>query len=309
LVAGFTSGDRIRPAPGFRRRPIQENGRVATLWVVGTPIGNLGDASPRCREILDRVDVIACEDTRRTGKLLESLGVEARRRMVSHFEGNEERRVPELVAALRDGRDVALVSDGGMPTLSDPGYRLIREAIEAGIEVDVVPGPAAAIAALSVSGLPTDRFIFEGFPPRKAGARKARLEEVAGDPRTLVFFESPRRVGAFLLEAAEVLGPDRPAVVARELTKLHGEVVRGGLAELADRFAVDVKGEVTVVIGGAPATAPDIPALARRVNELVAGGLARKEAAARVAAESGAPKRAVYDASLQGDTGPQNRTG
>jgi len=273
--------------------------RVGTLWLVGTPIGNLGDVSRRARETLDRVDVIACEDTRRTGKLLEALEVAPRRRLLSYFEGNEEERLPELLAALRDGRDVALVSDGGMPTLSDPGYRLIRASIDAGIEVDVVPGPTAAVAALAVSGLPTDRFVFEGFLPRKAGARRARLEEVAAERRTLVFFESPHRLGAFLREAAEVLGAARPAAVVRELTKLHGEVRRGTLAELADRFAGDVKGEVTVVVEGAPRAEPDVAALADEVNALVAAGMSRKEAAAQVAAATGASKRAVYDASLE----------
>jgi len=272
---------------------------AGTLWLVGTPIGNLGDVSRRARETLDRVDVIACEDTRRTGKLLEALEVSSRRRLLSYFEGNEEERLPELLAALREGRDVALVSDGGMPTLSDPGYRLIRASIDAGIEVDVVPGPTAAVAALAVSGLPTDRFVFEGFLPRKVGARRARLEEVAGERRTLVFFESPHRVGAFLREAAEVLGAARPAAVVRELTKLHGEVRRGTLAELADRFAGDVKGEVTVVVEGAPRTEPDVAALADEVNALVAAGMPRKEAAAQVAAASGASKRAIYDASLR----------
>jgi len=163
----------------------------------------------------------------------------------------------------------------------------------------VVPGPTAAVAALAVSGLPTDRFVFEGFLPRKAGARRARLEEVAAERRTLVFFESPHRLGAFLREAAEVLGAARPAAVVRELTKLHGEVRRGTLAELADRFAGDVKGEVTVVVEGAPRAEPDVAALADEVNALVAAGMSRKEAAAQVAAATGASKRAVYDASLE----------
>lgn len=269
-----------------------------TLFVVGTPIGNLKDATDRARETLGRVDVIACEDTRRTGKLLKALEIDSRARLLSYFEANERKRIPALLDDLRAGRDVALVSDGGMPAFSDPGYRLIRACIDAGIEVDVVPGPAAAVAALVVSGLPTDRFAFEGFLPKKAGQRRARLEALAGDPRTVVVFESPNRLRALLEHAADVLGPDRPAAVVRELTKMHQEIRRGSLKELAEDTPDEVKGEVTVVIGGASPEAPDLEALAARVNDLVETGASRKEAAARVAEESGAPKRALYDASL-----------
>ena len=269
---------------------------AGTLVIVGTPIGNLKDASDRLRETLGRVEVIACEDTRRTGKLVHALEIESPARLVSYFEQNERRRIPELLAHLRDGRDVALVSDGGMPAFSDPGYRLVKACIEAGIEVDVVPGPAAAVAALVVSGLPTDRFAFEGFTPKKG--RRARLEEVAADPRTLVFFESPNRLRSFLDEAAEVLGPDRLAAVVRELTKLHQEIRRGGLRELAEATPDQVKGEVTVVIEGATPARHDLDALAARVKALMEEGMSRKDAAARVAEETGASKRALYDASL-----------
>lgn len=272
---------------------------AGTLWLVGTPIGNLKDVTDRARETLARVDVIACEDTRRTGRLLKSLAIESRARLVSYFEANERKRVPELVADLRAGRDVALVSDGGMPALSDPGYRLIRACLDEGVEVDVVPGPAAPVAALVLSGLPTDRFAFEGFLPKKGGARRERLAAVAGDPRTLVFFESPVRLAAFLDDALHVLG-DRRGAVVRELTKMHQEVVRGRLSELTARIRGEVKGEVTVVLEGAPEPAPaDLGALVEKVRALMAEGASRKEASARVAEESGVSRRTLYQASLE----------
>jgi 16S rRNA (cytidine1402-2'-O)-methyltransferase len=276
---------------------------VGTLWLVGTPIGNLGDLSDRARDTLARADVVACEDTRRTRALLTHLGI-GRTKLISFFEGNEERRVPQLLEELRSGRDVALVSDSGMPGLSDPGYRLVSGALEEGLAIDVVPGPTAPVAALVVSGLPTDRFVFEGFLPRRAGARRARLEALAGESRTVVLFESPRRLPTFLRDAATALGNDRPAAVIRELTKAHQEVARGSLDELAARFGrADVRGEVVVVIGGASeAAAPPQPAeLAKKVRSLRATGLSRNEAAARVAAEAGASRREVYEASLRHD--------
>ena len=271
---------------------------AGTLFLVGTPIGNLKDVTDRARETLARADVIACEDTRRTGKLLKALAVRSDARLVSYFEANERKRVPQLLEELRSGRDVALVSDGGMPAFSDPGFRLVRACIEAGIEVEVVPGPAAAVAALVVSGLPTDRFSFEGFLSRKEGARRERLEELARDPRTLVLFESPRRLRSLLEEATEVFGGDREAAVVRELTKMHQEVRRGPLADLAADAREEEKGEITVVVAGAPPAEPDLELLAGRVNDLVASGTSRKEAAARVAEESGASKRELYEASL-----------
>jgi 16S rRNA (cytidine1402-2'-O)-methyltransferase len=272
---------------------------AGTLYLVGTPIGNLKDVTDRARETLARADVIACEDTRRTGKLLKSLQVDSPARLVSYFEGNERRRIPHLLEELRAGRDVALVSDGGMPSLSDPGFRLVRACLEAGIAVDVIPGPSAAVAALVVSGLPTDRFSFEGFLSKKPGARRARLEQLSNDARTLVLFESPQRLTTLLRDAARILGPDRPAAVVRELTKLHQEIRRGTLQGLADETLEEVKGEVTVVIGGAQPAEADLGELATRVNELVDEGLSRKEAATRVAEESGASRRALYDASLE----------
>jgi 16S rRNA (cytidine1402-2'-O)-methyltransferase len=269
-----------------------------TLRLVGTPIGNLGDASERAARTLGDVDVIACEDTQRTRKLLSHLGVSGRR-LVSFNEGNERRQVPFLLGHLRAGRDVAVVSDAGMPGLSDPGYRLVVACAAEDIPVDVVPGPSAAIAALVISGLPAARFAFEGFLPRKAGERRARLSSLAEDPRTVVVFESPRRLRALLADALAALG-DRRAVVVRELTKVHQEVLRGRLSELPSRLADEVLGEVVLVMeGAAPPPGADLEALGDRVEELTAGGLSRKEAAARVAQEAGVSKRALYEASLR----------
>jgi 16S rRNA (cytidine1402-2'-O)-methyltransferase len=270
------------------------------LWLVGTPIGNLGDVTDRARRTLAEADLIACEDTRRARKLLAHLDIRGAR-LVTFFEGNERRRVPELIEHLRAGRDVAVVSDAGMPGLSDPGERLVRAAVAEGIEVDVVPGPSAAVAALVVSGLPAARFSFEGFLPRKPGERRARLTQAAADSRTVVLFEAPRRLGALLAEAVEVLG-DRRAAVVRELTKLHQEVVRGPLPELAARYQdEEVRGEVVVVIEGRPSHVgrDELAALAERVEALTSEGVPRREAAARVAEESGASRRALYEASLR----------
>jgi 16S rRNA (cytidine1402-2'-O)-methyltransferase len=273
---------------------------AGTLFLVGTPIGNLGDMSQRARETLAEAEVIAAEDTRRAGRLLEAFGIE-KKRFVSLFDANEEERTGDILRHLRDGRSVAVVSDGGMPLVSDPGFRLVRACIADGISVTTVPGPSAAIAALVVSGLPTDRFTFEGFPPRKKGERARRLEELRADPRTLVFFESPVRLRALLGAMQEVLG-DRRVAVCRELTKLHEEVVRGPVSEvLAALGDQPVKGEIVVVIEGQlqPEQVPleDVVAEAR---ELVAGGM-KKRAAARTAADRhGAPTNEVYRALLEG---------
>jgi 16S rRNA (cytidine1402-2'-O)-methyltransferase len=273
---------------------------AGTLWLVGTPIGNLGDVTERARTTLARADLIACEDTRRTRKLLSHLGIHGVR-LVTFFEGNERKRIPELLDRLRGGRDVAVVSDAGMPGLSDPGERLVRAAVSEGIPVDVVPGPSAAITALVLSGLPAARFAFEGFLPRKQAERRTRLQQLAGDPRTVVAFESPRRLGAFLADAAEVLG-DRRAAVVRELTKVHQDVVRAGLSDLAARYGdEEARGEVVVVIEGRPAHIgrDELEALAERVEALTAEGMARRQAAALVAEETGASRRALYEASLR----------
>ncbi|HEV2905704.1 MAG TPA: 16S rRNA (cytidine(1402)-2'-O)-methyltransferase [Actinomycetota bacterium] len=270
---------------------------AGTLWLVGTPIGNLGDFSARARETLARVDVIACEDTRRTRALLTHFEINAPR-LVSFFDGNERRRIPEILKLLREGSVVALVSDAGNPGISDPGYLLVAACVEAGLSVDAIPGPSAAITALVLSGLPTDRFVFEGFLPRSSGARRRRLTELAADPRTLIFYESPRRVVDFLKDALDILG-DRRAAVARELTKLHQDVIRGRVSGLARRTG-ELRGELVVVLEGAPKEqGPDLEALAAQVEALRADGLSRRAAAARVANESGVSKRTLYERSLR----------
>ena len=267
---------------------------TGTLYLVGTPIGNLGDLAPRAVETLAAVDLIAAEDTRRTGRLLAHLGL-VDRRLISFFEGNERERTEEVLRRLRDGSTVALVTDGGMPTVSDPGFRLVRACAAEGIDVRVVPGPSAAIAGLAISGLPTDRFVFEGFLPRKAGERRVRLEALASDPRTIVVFESPKRVRTMVAEALDALG-DRPAVVARELTKLHEEVIRGQLSELPAMLdAATLKGEVVVVIGGAePSTSAEPGELVAEAQALIAGGARTRDAARAVAKRHGTSANELY---------------
>ncbi len=228
----------------------EERGR---LYVVATPIGNLGDLAPRAAQVLREVDVIAAEDTRRTGRLLQSMGASGAGRMLSLFDANESRRTPELVRRMVDeGASVAIVSDAGTPGVSDPGFVLVRAAIAADIEVVVVPGPCAVIAALVGSGLPMDRFLFAGFAPRKKGKRRRWMEELATERGSIVLYESPVRTARTLDELAEVFGDDRPACVAREMTKIHEEFVRDNLRRLARRYADrQPKGEVVLVVGGA----------------------------------------------------------
>ena len=278
---------------------------TGTLYLVGTPIGNLGDLSDRARKTLGSVDVVACEDTRRTGRLLASFGLRAAR-LVSFFEGNERQRVAELIRLLSEGSDVAVVSDAGMPSLSDPGYRLVAACVEQGVAVDVVPGPSAAVAALVVSGLPTDRFVFEGFLPRSGRARAARLSALADEPRTIVLFESPRRLAGTLGELNEALGARRVAV-ARELTKLHQEVLRGSLSSVKEEAAArEMKGEVVVVVEGAgegDRTKGDAGEAVRLAASFVAQGARKREAARRAAAESGLPARRIYEALVRSDEG------
>ena len=277
---------------------------AGTLWIVGTPIGNLGDLSDRARETLASVDVIAAEDTRRTGRLLRSAGIDPRPALVSSFEGNERERAGELVARLLAGDDVAIVTDGGMPAVSDPGYRLVRAAVDAEIDVRVVPGPSAALSALVLSGLPTDRFAFEGFLPRRVGERRRRLASLAAEERTLVLFESPLRVRALLEDVEEVLG-DRRIAVARELTKLHEEVLRGRVSEVLERMGDGaVKGELAVVIEGAPDPAGDLAAALAEARELVVGGTRKREAAHRAADRHRVPANQVYRALLDETTSP-----
>jgi len=274
------------------------------LYVVATPIGNLGDMTTRAREVLGGVDLVAAEDTRRTGNLLARLGITAPR-MVSLFEGNERERSADLVGRLRRGTNVALVSDAGMPGVSDPGFRLVRACAEQGIEVRVVPGPSSVLAALAVSGLPTDRFVFEGFLPRKASDRRARLRALAGDARTLVLFESPRRVIATLGEIAEAMG-ERAVAMCRELTKVHEEVLRGPASEVMDRLAAreHIRGEIVLVVGGAGEPGRvDVDDLLDEAAALVEGGMRKREAAAELARRHGVPANEIYRALVARDRG------
>lgn len=272
---------------------------TGTLVLAGTPIGDTEDAPPRLAAELLAADVIAAEDTRRLRRLTTALGVHTTGRVVSYFEGNESARTPELAEALEGGARVLLVTDAGMPSVSDPGYRLVAAAVERGVKVTAVPGPSAVLTALAVSGLPVDRFCFEGFLPRKAGERTGRLKEVADERRTLVYFEAPHRLADALAAMAEVFGADRRAAVCRELTKTYEEVRRGPLEELAGWAADGVRGEITIVVEGAPEPGPgDLgpEELVRRVRVREEAGERRKEAIAGVAAEAGVPKREVFDA-------------
>ncbi|MGY0017932.1 16S rRNA (cytidine(1402)-2'-O)-methyltransferase [Streptomyces sp. cg35] len=272
---------------------------AGTLVLAGTPIGAISDAPPRLAQELAVADVVAAEDTRRMKRLAQALGVHVGGRVVSYFEGNEAARTPELVEALTGGARVLLVTDAGMPSVSDPGYRLVAAAVEQDIRVTAVPGPSAVLTALALSGLPVDRFCFEGFLPRKAGERLSRLKEVADERRTLVYFEAPHRLDDTLAAMTEAFGASRRAAVCRELTKTYEEVKRGPLAELAEWAAEGVRGEITVVVEGAPAKSaenitPD--ELVRRVRVREEAGERRKEAIAAVAADAGLPKREVFDA-------------
>ncbi|MFJ8233030.1 16S rRNA (cytidine(1402)-2'-O)-methyltransferase [Streptomyces sp. NPDC094448] len=272
---------------------------AGTLVLAGTPIGDPGDAPPRLAAELRTADIVAAEDTRRLRRLTQTLDAQPMGRVVSYFEGNEAARTPELVEALAGGARVLLVTDAGMPSVSDPGYRLVAAAVEADIRVTAVPGPSAVLTALALSGLPVDRFCFEGFLPRKAGERLARLRENEQERRTLVYFEATHRIEETLAAMAEVFGADRRAAVCRELTKTYEEIKRGGLADLAAWAADGVRGEITVVVEGAPAPGPGdlTPAeLVARVRTREDAGERRKEAIAAVAAEAGLPKREVFDA-------------
>ena len=269
------------------------------LVLAGTPIGDPGDAPARLAAELASADVIAAEDTRRLRRLTQQLGVEPAGRVVSYFEANESARTPELVARLVEGARVLLVTDAGMPSVSDPGFRLVAAAVAAGVRVTAVPGPSAVLTALALSGLPVDRFCFEGFLPRKAGERARALAANADEPRTMVYFEAPHRLGETLTAMAGAFGADRPAAVCRELTKTYEEVRRGPLGELAAWAAQGVRGEITVVVAGAgPKRAGEVTPedLAALVAGREAAGEHRKAAIAAVAAQTGVPKRAVFDA-------------
>jgi 16S rRNA (cytidine1402-2'-O)-methyltransferase len=272
---------------------------LGVLVLGATPIGRVADAPPRLADELANADVVAAEDTRRLRRLASDLGVQIRGRVVSYFEGNESARTPALVEALENGERVLVVTDAGMPSVSDPGYRLVVAAVERNIVVTAVPGPSAVLTALAVSGLPVDRFCFEGFLPRKAGERARRLAALQDERRTMVFFEAPHRTEAALTAMAEAFGADRRGAVCRELTKTHEEVRRAGLASLAVWAADGVRGEVTLVVEGAADSVDvltDPASLAALVAEEEAAGLTRKDAILDVARRARLPKREVYDA-------------
>jgi 16S rRNA (cytidine1402-2'-O)-methyltransferase len=267
------------------------------LVVVATPIGNLGDLSPRAVDALASADVIACEDTRHSRKLLTAAGI-AGKRLVAVHEHNEAELGPRIAGLVRAGRRVALVTDAGTPAVSDPGGRVVAAVVAAGLPVEVVPGPSAFLAALVVSGLPTERFVFEGFLPRKGGERTARLRTLAGEPRTVVLYEAPHRVTATLRDLAESCGGERRVAVARELTKLHEDVWRGTLAQAVEELG-EPRGEYVLVVDGAPAppsaTADDVTSALRRHLD---AGADKKTAIAAVASELDVSKRRVYSAAL-----------
>ncbi len=270
--------------------------------LAATPLGDPRDASTRLRELLAGAEVVAAEDTRRLKRLCADLGVTVSGRVVSYFEANEQRRTPELLAALEAGATVVVVTDAGMPSVSDPGYRLVIAAVAAGIAVTAAPGPSAVLTALALSGLPVDRFCFEGFVPRKTAERARSLNHLAAEPRTMVFFESPRRLPASLVAMGAAFGSDRPAAVCRELTKTFEEVRRGTLAELVEWAGEGVRGEITVVVHGAgPAEPVDLDDAAQAVRELISSGTSRRDAVQEVATATKVSRSSLYAASLRGE--------
>jgi 16S rRNA (cytidine1402-2'-O)-methyltransferase len=275
----------------------EQHGR---LVLAATPLGDSRDASPRLVEALATADVVAAEDTRKTRALAAALGATLTGRVVSFYDAVETSRLGGLVAAVEQGQTVLLVTDAGMPSVSDPGFRLVAACVEKDLRVTCLPGPSAVTTALALSGLPCERFCFEGFAPRKDGERRRFFAALAGEPRTAVFFESPHRIAATLALAAEVLGPDRRAAVCRELTKTYEEVRRGSLDELAAWAADGVRGEITVVLSGAePRREQDVDALVEEVRRLAGDGMRLKDAAAQVAQSSGVSKKTLYDAAVR----------
>ncbi|MDR6865726.1 16S rRNA (cytidine1402-2'-O)-methyltransferase [Microbacterium resistens] len=267
------------------------------IILAATPIGNLGDASRRLIEVLENARIVAAEDTRTTQRLLSALGVSNRPRLIPLHDHNEKAKAAEI-AALAADEDVVVLSDAGMPTVSDPGFGLVAAAVEQGVTVSAIPGPSAVITALAVSGLPTDRFTFEGFLPRKPGDRRSVLSSLSGEPRTMVFFESPSRLASTLADMAGAFGASRRAAVCRELTKFYEEVRRGSVTELAEWADAGVKGEIVVVVAGAaPREVSPEDALAQ-VQSLVAGGARLKDAASEVASQTGLSSRDLYQAAL-----------
>jgi 16S rRNA (cytidine1402-2'-O)-methyltransferase len=274
------------------------NSAAGVLVLAATPIGDPRDAAPRLTQEIATVDVVAAEDTRRFGRLCRLLEVRPSGSVVSYHEHNEATRTADLLARLVGGARVLVVTDAGMPSVSDPGYRLVVAAVEAGVKVTCVPGPSAVLMALAVSGLPVDRFCFEGFPSRKAGERLRSFQALAQERRTLIFFEAPHRLAVTLAAMAEAFGPDRPAAVCRELTKTYEEVRRGGLVDLAQWAAEGVKGEITVVVGGASAEVIDSETAVAAVQARVAGGERLRDVCAEVAAATGLSRNDLYNAAL-----------
>jgi 16S rRNA (cytidine1402-2'-O)-methyltransferase len=273
-----------------------------TLFIVGTPIGNLEDLTLRGARVLREVDVIAAEDTRSAMTLLrhvDAMGAaNPARKVISYFEGNEAEREDQIVEALAAGKDVAVISEAGMPGISDPGSRVVAAAVEAGARIEVIPGPNAAVAALVASGLATDRFTFFGFPPRETGARQELFGTLRNEIATLIFYEAPDRVGATLADLAAALGSERRASLGRELTKLHEEHVRGTLGELAARYASEApRGECTLVVAGGAAAQADVD-IEAELRKLLAQGLGPKDAAARLVVVTGKPRRQLYQLAL-----------
>jgi len=270
-----------------------------TLILAATPLGNPGDASPRLKSAIENASIIAAEDSRRFHRLCADIEVTFTARVLSFFEGNEIDRTRELISELKSGATVLVVSDAGMPTISDPGFRLMRDAIAEGIEVSVIPGPSAVTMSVALSGLPTDRFSFEGFPPRTAGARIATFEKLRFEERTMVFFEAPHRLTDSLVDAVNVFGVDRLGAICREMTKRYEETIRGNLGELSAWATTnEVLGEITLVIAGAATDSASLTAadMVGRVREFEAAGMDRKSAIATVAEEFGIAKRLVYAA-------------
>ncbi len=269
------------------------------LILAATPIGNSADASPRLREALETADIIAAEDSRRAKRLLQDLGISTNAQIWSFYDAVEESKSPELIERVQAGNKVLVISDAGMPTVSDPGYRIVQAAIGSGVKVSVIPGPSAVITALAVSGLPVDRFTFEGFLPRKSGEREKFLAQLVNEPRTMVFFEAPHRLVETLEDFAKVFGNDRQAVICRELTKTYEEVVRGTFAQLLDWAAQEILGEITLVVSGSkPVAVLDPSEWVELVQTRVALGISQRDAIADVAKELSVPKRDVYDAVL-----------
>ncbi|WP_413333877.1 16S rRNA (cytidine(1402)-2'-O)-methyltransferase [Brevibacterium sp. GP-SGM9] len=283
------------PADGAESTGPSDGGR---LILVGTPIGNLGDASPRMQQAIAAADVIAAEDTRRFLSLAQRLELDHTKRVISVFDHNEGSRAPELVEHIRGGQTVVLLSDAGMPAVSDPGYRVVKACAEAGLPITSTPGPSAVLMALAVSGLPSDRFSFEGFLPRKSGQRKSLLEELKAEKRTMVFFESPHRIADAMDDFCEVIGGDRPMSISRELTKTYEETLRGTTGTLRDLAADGLRGELTLVLAGATAVETNPEDHLGAVSALVDSGVRAKDAAGQIAKQFGLSKRDVYEAWL-----------